>query len=62
MEDYNVLIMEKQLIKIAENLDCTQWYEIDKLIKKTSCEKTKKILKNIQIRLYHKEEYLIGNL
>jgi len=49
---------DRNLIKFAMNLPCTQWGKIDTMIAKAETEEAKSILTDVQKMLLHKEEYL----
>ena len=53
---------DRYLIKLAENLDYTEWAKAGELAKQAESPEAKETLRRIQKILYHKEEYFAGLL
>lgn len=53
---------DKKLIARARKLSYTQHYEIDRLQDEAESEEAKRILRQIEITLYHQEEFHAGCL
>lgn len=53
---------DEQLIRQAEKLSCTRWYEVQDLIARADTEEAREHLRAIESLLYHREEYDAGLL
>jgi len=53
---------DKNLIDQAKKTHYTNSYLVDKMVDEADSEEAKEILKTISSYLYHKEEYMSGNL
>lgn len=49
---------DRNLIKFAMNIPCTEWGKIDLFIEQTDNEEAKKILNDVQKMLIHREEFI----
>ena len=50
------------LIERAQTIDCTQWYEVDELMKTAHTQEASERLRCIRSRKFHEEEAFAGML